>query len=59
MRPASLGGEPCKLQVVIYVVLESVDSKVLVHENKPNSEIEPLITVKKDNIQHYKVAASF
>ena len=31
---------------------ESVDLKVLVHENKPNSEIEPFIAVKRDNIEH-------
>ena len=35
---------------------ESVNSKVLVHvhENKPNSEIEPFIAVKRDNIGHEK-----
>ena len=31
---------------------ESVDSKVLVNVDKPNSEIEPLIAVTRDNFQH-------
>ena len=34
---------------------ESVDSKVLDHENKPNSEIEPFIAVKRDNIEHSRI----
>ena len=31
---------------------ESVDLKVLVYANIPNYEKEPLIAVKRDNLQH-------